>query len=125
MRLLLDTHIFLWVVTDSRRLSAKARNLLRQADAIYVSSASIWEIAIKRRLGKIDAQPGELADAIEASGFLALPITPRHAATVESLPDHHRDPFDRLLVAQALHEPLRLVTADETLSRYSDLVLRV
>jgi PIN domain nuclease of toxin-antitoxin system len=125
MRLLLDTHVFLWAVSDSRRLTARARSLLQQATAVHVSAASIWEITIKRRLGKITAQPGELIAAIDASGFHALDITPQHAAAMESLPDHHRDPFDRLLVAQALCEPLRLVTADETLARYSDLVLRI
>lgn len=124
MRLLLDTHVFIWVVIDSKRLSAKARALLRQATEIHVSAASIWEIAIKQRLGKIDVVPDDLVAAIEASGFHALPITPQHAAMVASLPDHHRDPFDRLLVAQALCEPLRLVTVDDVLMNYSDLVIR-
>ena len=123
MRVLLDTHVFLWAATDSRKLKQAVRNVLRQASEIYVSAASIWEVAIKRRLGKIDADPGALVAAIEPSGFLPLAVAPRHAALVEALPDHHRDPFDRILIAQALVEPLHLITADRALSAYSDLVM--
>lgn len=122
MRLLLDTHIFLWVVTDSDRLSTETRALLVGASHIYVSSVAIWEVAIKSRLGKINADPRQLVPAIEASGCEPLPVTPEHAAATALLPDHHRDPFDRLLVAQARTEPLRLVTADRLLARYGDLV---
>lgn len=122
MRLLLDTHIFLWVVTDSRRLRAAARKAIASAEAVHVSAASIWEIAIKVRLGKIDGDPRQLAEAIEPSGFLELPVTATHAARVAQLPDHHNDPFDRLLVAQALTEPLVLLTADAQLVRYGELV---
>jgi PIN domain nuclease of toxin-antitoxin system len=125
MRLLLDTHIFLWAVAGSPLLKPAARRLLERADEVFVSAASIWEIAIKARLGKIEADPHELAAAIDASGFLELPVTATHAAGVSRLDLHHNDPFDRLLVAQALAEPLRLVTADPVLSRYSDLVLLV
>jgi len=88
-----------------------------------VSAASIWEVAIKARLGKIDAKPHELVAAVEASGFLELAVTAAHAAAVADLELHHNDPFDRLLVAQALAEPLRLVTADAMLARYSNLVV--
>ena len=122
MRLLLDTHVFLWVVSDHRRLSAAGRRLLLNATEIYVSAASIWEIAIKRRLGKIEGDPAALAVAIVESGFHPLPVTPTHAAGVELLADHHRDPFDRLLIAQAVAEPLRLITADAQLTAYTDLV---
>lgn len=122
MRLLLDTHVFLWVVTDNRKLKAAARKAIAAADAVYVSAASIWEIAIKVRLGKIDADPQQLADAIEPSGFFQLPVNAHHAAHVATLPEHHHDPFDRLLVAQALTEPLVLLTADAALSRYGELV---
>lgn len=125
MRLLLDTHVFLWAVVDSRKLKAAARRTLLNAEQVYVSAASIWEIAIKARLGKLDGDPEALAAAIEPSGFLELPVTARHAARVEKLPLHHHDPFDRLLLAQALSEPLLFVTADATLARYSDLVLLV
>lgn len=125
MRLLLDTHIFLWSLLGSRRLRAPARRLIEQADAVYVSAASIWEVAIKARLGKIEADPDALASAIVPSGFIELPVRPLHAAAVARLPLHHSDPFDRLLIAQALTEPLRLVTADKHLAAYSDLVVKI
>ena len=125
MRLLLDTHIFLWVLTDSARLKAPARKLLESATRVYVSSASIWEIAIKARLGKIDADPAMVLNAIEESGFEELPVLGRHAAGVAGLPLHHHDPFDRLLLAQAISEPMRLVTQDAQLKPYSELVIHV
>jgi PIN domain nuclease of toxin-antitoxin system len=123
MRLLLDTHIFIWVTEDSSQLTAKARELIESASAIYVSSASIWEIAIKARLGKIKADPEELLKEIERAGFQELPVLGRHAVVVGQLPSLHGDPFDRLLVAQAMTEPLRLLTADSQLSAYSELVI--
>ncbi len=101
------------------------RRLIEGADEVYVSAASIWEIAIKARLGKIDADPHELAAAIDASGFVELPVSAAHAAEVTKLELHHNDPFDRLLIAQALVEPLRLVTIDGVLAKYSDVVLLV
>lgn len=122
MRLLLDTHIFLWSVISDRRLKRSTRDLMVAADAVYVSAASIWEIAIKSSLGKIDGDPQELAAAIAASGFHELPVSAQHGALVARLPMHHADPFDRLLVAQAISEPLRLLTSDAQLSRYSELV---
>ena len=125
MRLLLDTHIFLRAVAGSRLLKPAARRAIQSADQVYVSAASIWEVAIKARLGKIEANPGELVSAIEASGFVELPVRAAHAAAVAGLAPHHNDPFDRILVAQALVEPLRLLTADSTLARYSDIVMLV
>ncbi|MCG3188627.1 MAG: hypothetical protein LKCHEGNO_00736 [Burkholderiaceae bacterium] len=125
MRLLLDTHVFLWALAGSRLLKASARRLIEGADEVYVSAASIWEVAIKARLGKINADPAVLAAAIEPSGFLELPVKSRHAAGVARLEPHHGDPFDRLLIAQALAEPLKLVTADEKLALYSELVVVV
>ena len=125
MRLLLDTHIFLWAVAGSPLLKPPVRRLIEAADEVYVSAASIWEVAIKARLGKIDADPLKLAAAIEASGFMELPVSATHAAGVAQLEPHHTDPFDRLLVAQALAEPLKLVTVDEVLAKYSDVVLLV
>lgn len=122
MRLLLDTHIFLWAVAGSRLLKPKARRVIESADAVYVSAASIWEVAIKARLGKIDADLEDLVAAIEASGFLELPIRSSHAAGVARLEMHHSDPFDRLLIAQAVAEPLKLLTADAALVQYSELV---
>jgi len=122
MRLLLDTQIFLWCVNDDSRLTKAARALLSGATEIYVSSASIWEAAIKAKLGKLDVDVDALAASIADSGFMDLPVTAKHAAAVGKLPDVHTDPFDRLLIAQALSEPLRFLTADKVLCRYSDLV---
>lgn len=122
MRLLLDTHIFLWAVTDSRKLKAAARQQMLAADEVYVSAASLWEIAIKSRLGKIAGDAEQLALAIGESGFIELPVSARHAARVAQLPLHHHDPFDRLLVAQSLSEPLLMLTADGALARYGEFV---
>ena len=125
MRLLLDTHVFLWSVTDDGKLTKAARKLILDADDVFVSSASIWEASIKAGLGKLDVDVNLLVSEIEGSGFLELPVRAVHAAMVRDLPDVHRDPFDRLLVAQALSEPLRLVTSDGHLSKYTDLVITV
>jgi PIN domain nuclease of toxin-antitoxin system len=125
MRLLLDTHIFYWSFYERGRLSQKALELIAGAEAIFVSSASLWEIAIKTRLGKIKADPQELLEQLDASGFQELPVWSRHAILVADLPMHHTDPFDRLLIAQAISEPLHLVTADEKLRQYSELVIQV
>jgi len=95
MRLLLDTHVFLWAVAGSARLKPAHRRLIESADEVHVSAASIWEVAIKVRLGKVQADPQALVEAIEASGFIALPVKPAHAAAVAALSDHHKDPFDR------------------------------
>jgi PIN domain nuclease of toxin-antitoxin system len=123
MRLLLDTHIFLWAVAGSPSLRLPARRIMEQADQVYVSAASIWEIAIKAKLGKIDADAGELVDAIAASGFSNLPVQAVHAAAVANLPLHHSDPFDRILVAQAIFEPLKLLTVDAVLTQYGDMIV--
>lgn len=122
MRLLLDTHVFLWCVRDDRHLGKAARALIANATEVYVSSASIWEATIKQALGKLDADVDALVRAISGSGFSELPITARHAAAVSRLPDVHRDPFDRILIAQAICEPLRFLTADTALKKYSELV---
>jgi PIN domain nuclease of toxin-antitoxin system len=118
MKLLLDTHVFLWTVTGHPALKPPARKLISAAEAVYVSAASIWEIAIKARLGKIEGDAEALAAAIEHSGLIELPVAARHAAAVAKLPLHHTDPFDRLLIAQAFTEPLRFVTADRALAAY-------
>jgi PIN domain nuclease of toxin-antitoxin system len=122
MRVLLDTHVFLWAVSASPRLKIEARRLIEAAEVVYVSAASIWEIAIKRRLGRISVDPEELVAAITESGFTELPVVAAHAARVAGLDLIHNDPFDRLLVAQALVEPVRLLTADAPLRQYSELV---
>jgi PIN domain nuclease of toxin-antitoxin system len=125
LRILIDTQIFIWAVIDSENLSARARRIMLDATEIFVSSASIWEIAIKARLGKLEGNPNEFAEAIVQSGFQEIAVTARHAAKVYDLPLYHRDPFDRLLIAQAISEPLRLLTADKLLAQYSELVMTV
>jgi PIN domain nuclease of toxin-antitoxin system len=122
MRLLLDTHLFLWAVAGSPQLKPSAKRIIDAADKVHVSAASLWEIAIKARLGKIEADAGEMLSAIDASGFFELPVTAAHAAAVAQLPPHHRDPFDRLLLAQCISEPLRFLTVDGAFGQYSDLV---
>lgn len=125
MRLLLDTHVALWAIADSKRLSKAARAIMQEATEVYVSAASVWEIAIKRTLGKIDVDADTFASAVHDSGFLSLSITDKHAAGVQTLPLHHADPFDRILISQAIIEPLRLLTADTQLEPYSELVFRI
>lgn len=115
MSCLLDTHVVLWVLEDSPRLGLRTRGWLLGQPQVHVSAASLWEIAIKSDLGKITA-PSDIPELVEASGLVWLPIAPGHAwATrdISGLP--HRDPFDRLLVAQALQTGLTLVTADQLL----------
>lgn len=122
MKLLLDTQIYLWILNDSPRLSQRAREIILAADQVLVSAATIWEAAIKIALGKLRVDPALLVAEIARSGFIELPILARHAAAVSALPMHHKDPFDRLLIAQALTEPARLLTADSVLQSYSELV---
>ncbi|MGH7893734.1 MAG: type II toxin-antitoxin system VapC family toxin [Candidatus Binatia bacterium] len=122
MRLLLDTHVFLWWLRDDRRLSRGARAAISATTAsVLVSAASIWEIAIKISLRKLEwksARSVTLEDSIAACGFEELAVTALHAAGVRALPHHHRDPFDRILVAQALAEGARIVSADAALAKY-------
>lgn len=125
MRLLLDTHILLWALVEPARLPKKARSLIEDGtNQILFSAASIWEIAIKAQAERIDfpVSPDEIAAAAEETGFMELCISARHGAAVRFLPLHHRDPFDRLLVAQAITEPARLLTVDSVLGLYSELV---
>jgi len=122
MRLLLDTQIYLWFLADSARLNKVAKLEIQRADEVFVSAASIWEASIKAALGKLDVDPAKLVVGIQASGFSEMPIRAGHGVMAAALPPHHRDPFDRLLVAQALTEPAHLLTADSLLSQYSELV---
>jgi len=117
VRLLLDTHVWLWWQADDRRLAKAARAAVAGAAEVYVSAASAWEMAIKSALGKLDA-PEDVASAVDAGGFRELPIHFRHIAALRTLPNHHRDPFDRLLIAQAQVDELTLVTADPALPPY-------
>lgn len=122
MHILLDTHLFIWWLKNDSHLSKKARSWITDADAVHVSSVSIWEAAIKIQLGKLSAEINDLLGAIETEGFIELPFTAKHAAVVTDLDPHHRDPFDRALIAQAISEPLRLLTGDAALKQYSELV---
>ena len=128
MRLLLDTQIALWALTGSARLGALAQGLIEDpTNTIYVSSASVWEIAIKHALGRGDMPvSGERAAELFAqAGYRELSVTWRHAAMVNDLPSIHCDPLDRLLIAQALAEPLRLLSRDATVARYGAMVMPV
>lgn len=128
MNVLLDTHIALWAIADSPKLPAAARELiLAPTSTIYVSTASIWEIGIKYSLQRGDMPlSGEAAlHYFRQAGYRILAIEAEHAVAVEALPLHHQDPFDRLLVAQALTEPLRLISHDRQVARYSDTVVLV
>ncbi len=128
MRLLLDTHVALWAITDDRRLPGPARAMIASAaNTVHVSVVSVWEIAIKHARYPRD-MPVSARDALtwfRESGYLMLDVTSDHAAQVESLPDLHADPFDRMLVAQAVAEPLRLLTRDAAIARYSDTIILV
>lgn len=125
MRLLLDTQVALWALVDDARLNADVRQRIAKADTqVWISAASLWEIAIKHSLGRGD-MPISARQALayfETAGYRLLPASAEHCAATAELPALHHDPFDRLLVAQALFEPLRLVTHDPQVARYSDTV---
>lgn len=123
MRLLLDTHILLWSLSGDPRLGKAEALILDAANEVMVSTASYLEIAIKASQGKIAANLAEIRSAVAESGFDELSVTGSHAEMLVTLPWHHKDPFDRLLVAQALAEPLRLITVDAWVARYSDTVI--
>lgn len=119
--LLLDTHTFLWWVSDDPRLSTRARRAITDAGVVLLSVASCWEIAIKVSIGKLMlAQPVDrfLAEHLGVNQFTLLPVELDHAASVATLPFHHRDPFDRLLAAQALYEEIPIVSADPIFRKY-------
>ena len=123
MNLILDTNIILWWLEDNSNLSRKYRSAISDTDNIcYVSAASIWEISIKRAIGKLEI-PADYLDLLLNQGFNELPVSWQHANEVKHLPFHHRDPFDRLLIAQALIEDLTLLTADEIISQYKVTIL--
>jgi PIN domain nuclease of toxin-antitoxin system len=128
LNLLLDTHVALWAITDSPKLPQKARELVESPkSAVWISAASVWEIAIKHALGRGDI-PVSSQDAVRffrESGYRFLPLEVEHAIAVGELPTHHQDPFDRILVAQALVEPMRLMTHDPMVARYSDTIIEI
>jgi len=124
MRVLLDTHILLWWLRDDKKLTQEMQHYITASDNdIFISSASTWEIAIKHSIGRLTIDLNEFEDAIGKSGLSLLPITMPHTLAVASLPMHHSDPFDRLLVAQSIVEPLRLLTHDETVGLYGDHII--
>ena len=118
MTLLLDTQVLLWWLDEPRILSKEARNAIGDGkNTVYVSAVVAWEITINRALGRLDA-PDDLEAAMVANRFLPLPVTVKHALAVTRLPYHHRDPFDRLLIAQARHEGFKIVSRDPILAHY-------
>jgi len=122
MRILIDTHVFLWMDAEPSRLSPHAASILKRLEVdVFVSVVSIWEIAIKQAIGKLTLST-PLTDAIKAhkinSGLQILPVTLPHVLGVESLPLHHKDPFDRLLIAQAISEDMTIVSADHVYASY-------
>ena len=125
MRLLLDTNIVIRLRQADRRIDGKTRRLIEDATAIYVSAASIWEIAVKAPARKLDIDIGRLEAGLLAAGIEPLPITWTHARRSFDIATAHSDPFDRLLLAQAICEPLHLLTSNGQLARYSELVVAV
>lgn len=128
MNILLDTHVALWLITDSPRLSTDIRKLaLSDANTLWISAVNIWEIAIKHRI-KPEIMPISGRQAMgyfQQAGYAWLPVKPEHAVATETLPMHHQDPFDRLLIAQALVEPMQLMTHDTKVLHYSDHFIQV
>lgn len=128
MNLLLDTHVALWAITDNPKLSQKAREVIQSPKTtVWISAASVWEIAIKHSLGRGD-MPVSSQDALRYfhdSGYRFLAVEAEHAVAVEELAAHHQDPFDRILVAQALVEPMRLMTHDPLVALYSDTIIKI
>ncbi len=127
MRLLLDTHVAIWALVSPDLIPDRITDLIADPENdIYVSAASVWEIGIKYALGKPSAPPFSARDAISyfaEAGFISLPVTAVHAAAVEELPPIHADPFDRILIAQAISEPLRLISHDAKVAAYGTAVL--
>ena len=124
MRLLLDSHVFLWWKAADPRLSSAMVRAIAEAEEVYVSAATAWELGLKVSLGKLRL-PESVEDGIAAAGFAELPVHFRHTREAVVLPPHHHDPFDRMLVAQAMCEGLTLMTHDDKITRYGVAVLRV
>jgi len=122
MRLLLDSHIYLWALVDDPKLTRPMRKLMTSADEIFVSAATVWELSIKIALGNLNANASDVVAGIEGLGARELPVTALHAVQVRHLPALHKDPFDRLLIGQAIHEQMQFLTHDTVLRGYSPLV---
>ena len=125
MKLLLDTNAFLWTQSESPRIAPFRDMLVSPENEVFVSSVSLWELAIKIRIGKLEAELPDLRAAARASDFTELPLLGAHAETLALLPRHHNDPFDHMLVAQCIAESMNLVTGDAMLSRYTPLVIPI
>jgi PIN domain nuclease of toxin-antitoxin system len=122
VRLLLDTHVVLWWVSGDRKLSKGLRATIASTDnAIAVSAATFWELALKQQLGRVDVDLTRLQAAVAADGFDELPVEIAHTLRLQALPDLHRDPFDRLLIAQSIETASRLVTRDEQILAYAGI----
>jgi PIN domain nuclease of toxin-antitoxin system len=122
VNLLLDTPIYLWWLIDSPALPKQAHRMIEDADQVFVSVVSFWEAGIKWRAGKLPVAPEVLVEGINQNGLITLPMNLAHTLQLSQLPDHHRDPFDRMLVAQAMAEPMFLLTSNRALADYGDLV---
>ena len=123
MDLLLDTHALLWWLSDDPKLGPEARaSIEKRTNAVYVSAAATWEIAVKRSAGKLEA-PGDIEEWLADEGFMALPIQVAHAVAAAELPLHHKDPFDRVMIAQAQLEDLTLLARDDQIDKYEVSVL--
>lgn len=126
MRLLLDTHVLVWCLSGDRKLPPATAELIRNpATDVYFSAVSIWEVAIKSVLGKLRADANVMLKCLVDEGFKELPVTARHTVATVTLPMHHRDPFDRLLVAQSRLESLRLLTDDKIMALYGEPVVLI
>ncbi|MCD8505365.1 MAG: type II toxin-antitoxin system VapC family toxin [Burkholderiaceae bacterium] len=128
MNLLLDTHVALWAITDDPKLTTSARDLIdAEKTTVWVSVASLWEISIKHSLvrGAMPVSGRDAARFFNEAGYQILNIETEHATAIEHLPNHHQDPFDRLLIAQALVEPMRLMTRDAMVAKYSDTIIKI
>lgn len=119
MKLLLDSHAFLWWLAEDPKLGAGARKAVADpSSTVHISAATVWELSIKAALGKLDLDDADLVEEIEANGFIELPMTARHSQAAATLPRHHDDPFDRMLIAQAQVEGLTIVTRDLAFRAY-------
>jgi len=126
VRLLLDTHVLVWCLSGDRKLPPATADLIRNPETeVYFSAASIWEVAIKSALGKMRADASAMLKNLVDEGFRELPVMARHTVATVTLPMHHRDPFDRLLVAQSRLESLRLLTDDRIMVLYGEPVVLV
>ncbi|MDP5314252.1 type II toxin-antitoxin system VapC family toxin [Streptomyces poriferorum] len=124
MKLLLDTHVVLWWLDDSAELNDEVKHLLDTEPSVFVSAVTPWEIAVKQSLGKLEG-PADLAERVRDSQFLSLPITAGHGVRASRLPGHHRDPFDRILIAQAQTEGMTILTRDKWIPSYDVQVMPV